>query len=206
MPILALPMQQQSSRDLHRFDEGYVQNLRVGEPQTVDHFVEYFRDLLRAKLRSRLRSRQLIEDACQETFLRVFRALRRGEEIRNPERLGAYVNAVCNHVLQELYRSEKRHRPTADTVLDEIEDGAPIQEDRLEAMQRGKLVRMVIAELPDSDRRLLHALFVEEADKDVICLQFNVERSYLRVLLHRAKQRFRTLYLKRSGEQSEAKG
>ncbi|NJK42612.1 MAG: DUF1838 family protein [Aquincola sp.] len=95
--ILVLPLQhpgrdpmQYPGRDFHRFDGGYVQRLRDGDPDTERHFVSYFKDLLRIKLHSRLRSRQLVEDACQETFLRIFKALRSGVEIRDPERFGAY--------------------------------------------------------------------------------------------------------------------
>jgi RNA polymerase sigma-70 factor, ECF subfamily len=189
---------QHSGRDFQRFDGGYLQRLRGGDTETERHFIAYFKDLLRIKLRSRLRSPQLVEDACQETFLRVFKTLRSGEEIQHPERLGAYVNTVCNHVLLELYRSEKRHRPMSDSSVAYIEDDALIAEDRLLAVERRVLVRRVIDDLPDLDRRLMRALFVEERDKDEVCKAFKVDRSYLRVLLHRAKLRFRTLYLART--------
>lgn len=189
---------QHPGRDFHRFDGGYVERLRSGDPDTERHFVSYFKELLRIKLHSRLRSRQLVEDACQETFLRVFKALRSGAEIRNPERFGAYVNTVCDHVLQELYRSEKRHTPMSDSVVAEIEDDAPVVEDRLLAIERRALVRRVIDDLPDLDRRLMRALFVDERDKDEVCKEFDVDRNYLRVILHRAKIRFRTLYLART--------
>lgn len=189
---------QHSGRDLHRFDGGYVQRLRGGDSETERHFVGYFKDLLRIKLRSRLRSHQLVEDACQETFLRVFKTLRSGEEIHYPERLGAYVNTVCDHVLQELYRSEKRHPTMPDSAIPEVEDDEPVVEERLLAVERRALVRRVIDDLPELDRRLMRALFVEERDKDEVCKEFKVDRSYLRVLLHRAKLRFRTLYLART--------
>jgi RNA polymerase sigma-70 factor, ECF subfamily len=189
---------QHPGRDLHRFDGGYVQRLRDGDPDTERHFVSYFKDLLRIKLQSRLRSRQLVEDACQETFLRIFRTLRSGVEIRDPERFGAYVNTVCDHVLLELYRSEKRHMPVSDRAVAEIEDETPVVEDRLVSIERRALVRRVIDDLPELDRRLMRALFVEERDKDEVCKAFKVDRSYLRVLLHRAKLRFRALYLART--------
>jgi RNA polymerase sigma-70 factor, ECF subfamily len=48
--------------------------------------------------------------------------------------------------------------------------------------------------LSEKDRRLLRAIFFEEKDKAEICHEFGVDRDYLRVLLHRAKQSFRTLY------------
>jgi RNA polymerase sigma-70 factor (ECF subfamily) len=37
---------------------------------------------------------------------------------------------------------------------------------------------------------------MEEIDKDEVCRQFGVNRTYLRVLLHRAKQSFRAHYEK----------
>jgi RNA polymerase sigma-70 factor (ECF subfamily) len=50
--------------------------------------------------------------------------------------------------------------------------------------------------LPERDRRLLREVFLEERDKDEVCRDFGVDRDYLRVLLHRAKQSFKSLYLK----------
>jgi len=44
------------------------------------------------------------------------------------------------------------------------------------------------------DRDLLHAIFLEEKGKDEICRDFGVDREYLRVLLHRAKERFRSSF------------
>jgi RNA polymerase sigma-70 factor (ECF subfamily) len=60
-------------------------------------------------------------------------------------------------------------------------------------------VRQVLEQLPDKDRRLLRALFLEEKEKDEVCREFGVDRNYLRVLLHRAKQSFRALYEKHPG-------
>ena len=38
---------------------------------------------------------------------------------------------------------------------------------------------------------MLRWLFFDERDKDGICRELNVDRNYLRVLVHRAKMRFR---------------
>jgi RNA polymerase sigma-70 factor (ECF subfamily) len=58
-------------------------------------------------------------------------------------------------------------------------------------------VRRVIGDLPPRDRDLLRALFLEEQEKSEVCARFGVEPDYLRVLLHRAKARFKALYLAR---------
>ena len=48
-----------------------------------------------------------------------------------------------------------------------------------------------VALLASVDRQILRLIFLEERDKDEVCRIFQVNRNYLRVLLHRAKNRFR---------------
>jgi RNA polymerase sigma-70 factor (ECF subfamily) len=178
------------------FDEAYVERLRDGDFRTQEHFVAYFSELIQLKLRSRLHSPQAIEDVRQETFARVFAALRREGKIRQPDRLGAFVNSLCNNVLLEYYRASQR-----DTSLEDEEDQDFPAKDvdifgSVAAKQMGEKVRAILDELPERDRRLLREIFLEERDKDDVCRDFGVDRDYLRVLLHRAKQSFKSLYLK----------
>jgi RNA polymerase sigma-70 factor (ECF subfamily) len=60
-------------------------------------------------------------------------------------------------------------------------------------------VREILLDLEPRDRSLLKAVFLDERDRDEVCREFGVERDYLRVLLHRAKQEFKTEYVKRLG-------
>ncbi len=69
----------------------------------------------------------------------------------------------------------------------------------LSAKEREKKVREILEKLPERDRRLLREVFLEERDKDEVCRDFGVDREYLRVLLHRAKQAFKSSYLKHAG-------
>ena len=180
---------------LQSFDESYVERLQAGDFRTQEHFVAYFSELIQLKLRSRLHSPQAIEDVRQETFTRVFAALR-GGKIRQPDRLGAFVNSMCNNVLLEHYRASSR-----DSSLDDEEqqDFPATNVDVLGAVaakQMGEKIREILEEMPERDRRLLREIFLEERDKDDVCHDFGVDREYLRVLLHRAKQSFKSLYLK----------
>src|SRR5579859_2173955 len=54
------------------FDEAYIRALRDHNQEIENHLVSSLSRPLWVKLHSRLRSPQLIEDARQETFLRVF--------------------------------------------------------------------------------------------------------------------------------------
>ena len=180
---------------LQSFDEAYVERLQAGDFRTQEHFVAYFSELIQLKLRSRLNSSQAIEDVRQETFARVFAALRAGK-IRQPDRLGAFVNSMCNNVLLEHYRSSSR---SSSLDEDEEQDFPATGVDVLGAIaskQIAQKIREILEEMPERDRRLLREVFLEERDKDDVCRDFGVDRDYLRVLLHRAKQSFKALYLK----------
>src|SRR5215472_9742741 len=80
------------------FDAPYVQRLSEGDPATEAHFSTYFARFLTLKLRARRISPEMAEDVRQETLLRVLKSLRQGPGLTQPERFGAFVNAVCNNV------------------------------------------------------------------------------------------------------------
>ncbi len=175
------------------FDEAYLQRLRDRDLATEQHFVAYFSQLLLIKLRSRLRSSQAVDDIRQETFVRVLKAVRTEGGIRTAEGLGSFVNSICNNVLLEFYRTSARGVPSDETPLDPPDETIDLH-GMLVAKQTSEHVKVTLSKLSEKERRLLKALFFEEKDKDEICQDFGVDRDYLRVLLHRAKQSFRSLY------------
>lgn len=181
--------------DFFAFDKAYVERLRDGDPPTEHHFVAYFEHLLRIKLRSRMLTNDKVEDLRQETFIRVIAALRREGGVRQPDRFGAFVNSICNNVLLEYYRTSARNQPMENSHL-EIPDKVLDLEGMLVTKQSSERVRRILEGMPRRDRDLLRAIFLEEKDKDVVCREFGVDRDYLRVLLHRAKDKFKVLYEK----------
>ncbi len=171
------------------FTGEYVQRLAQGDPETERHFVLYFSELLSIKLRRALRSYHSLADLRQETFLRVFRALR-GSGLASPQKLGAFVNGVCDNVLAEHYRASTRHPPLPEGKADTPGAG-PDPENECVTEERKRCVRCVLETLPAKDREILSLIFLEEQEKDEVCRLYRVDRNHLRVLLHRAKNRFR---------------
>lgn len=184
--------------ELYSFDEAYLRRLREGDFQTEQHFVAYFSKLLLIKVRSRIQSSDAAQDIQQETFVRVFKTIRKEGGVRNAAGLGAFVNSVCNNVLQEFYRASNRATPLDESAHD-VPDKAIDLDGMLASKQVREQVRDVLEQLPEKDRRLLRALFLEEKGKDEICQEFGVNREYLRVLLHRAKQSFKAIYKENQG-------
>ena len=179
--------------DFFAFDEAYVERLRSGDPATEHHFFVYFEKLLQIKLRARAIGSDDVQDLKQDTFIRVIAALRKQGGVRQPERIGAFVASICNNVLLEYYRTLGRNQQMAETHQ-EIPDKVLDLEGMMVSKQSSERLRKILSALPDRDRDLLRAVFLEEKDKDAVCREIGVDRDYLRVLLYRAKNKFKAVY------------
>ena len=177
--------------ELFAFDEAYVVRLREGDPSTESHFIDYFSRLIQIKLRARHLPPEIVDDLKQETFARVIKSLRSQSGIQHPDRLGPFVNSVCNNVLMEHYRRGAKDVPLEANHL-EIPDKVLNVEALVISEEAQNMVRNVLRKLPQRDQAILQAVFLEEMNKDQVCQKFAVERDYLRVLLHRAKEKFRS--------------
>ncbi len=173
-----------------RFDRDYLERLRGCDPATERHFARHFRELIRLKLRGKIRSPQLVEDISQETFLRVLVALRKERGLDDPERLPGFVHAVCKNVTLELLRFDTRH-PLIPENAPEPPAPATDPDEPIVNEERRALVLGVLEEMSARDREILKLIFLEEIDKQEVCRRFEVDSGYLRVLVHRAKQRFK---------------
>jgi RNA polymerase sigma-70 factor (ECF subfamily) len=173
------------------FNTMYVRSLRLGDPSIEEHFVSHFNPILLRKLRGKLRSADLAHDLRQETFLRVLDVLRSDQGVRHPERLEVFVLGVCNNVLRETYRQQKplvQLQPEFDLASNQPGPYACAL-----AAETGSNVHKVLSRLPPNARAILNAVFLEEQDRDEICRRFGINRTYLRLLVYRAKKEFSAL-------------
>jgi len=86
----------------------------------------------------------------------------------------------------------ERNRPILERIRDTLDDASAVDiESALIAEETSKHVRRALDELDARDADILRAVFIEERSKDEICQRYGVDRAYLRVLLHQAKEHFR---------------
>ena len=182
-----------------RFDERYIAGLRDCDPEAEAHFVAHFRKPIWLKAQRQLRAPDLVEDACQETILRVFHYFRSGKRLENPERLPAFVHTICHNVTLEMIRAKTRYSQMPETGYDPPDSASGPYGQRV-TQERKELVREILASLPEKDRELLRMAMWEETDKAELCRRFDASEEYLRVLLHRARTRFRDELLKRQAK------
>jgi RNA polymerase sigma-70 factor (ECF subfamily) len=176
------------SRHRHSvFDRAYLSALRDRDRQVETHLVEFFTRPICVKLYFRLHSPELIEDARQEIFLRVFAYFRSGKTLENPASLPGFIHSICNNVCCEILRSHTRHPQIPEDAPEVADHRALNPEESLVTEERKQLVSRILSALAFKDRQLLRRIYLDEVDKDSVCTEFGVSRDYLRVLMHRAR-------------------
>lgn len=175
------------------------------DPEAENHLVAQFSRPVQLKLRARLRSPELIQDASQETFLRVLAYFRSGKTLDNPASLPGFVHTVCHNISLEFLRGHTRHSQIPENLPEPV-DRSIGPEGQALSNERQAAVRRVLRELPEKDRELLRRVLLEEEDKDQVCREYQVDRGYLRVLLHRARLRFKAALMQSEVRQAAGGG
>jgi RNA polymerase sigma-70 factor (ECF subfamily) len=175
----------------YAFNQQYIERLAGGDAEVGRHFAEYFGEMLLIKLRCRLRNQQAVEDLRQETYVRVFRAIRKKDGVVYPERLGAFVNSVCENLLLEFFRSGKSTFQIMENSPEPVDQSSGA-ESELITRERRRLVEETLAQLSETDRKVLRGVYLEERDKDQLCDELKISRNNLRIRVHRALERFRS--------------
>ena len=130
-----------------------------------------------------------VDDLVQETLARYVRASQRSQ-IRNSEEFGAFVNGVCRNVILE-YRRRMRREPLADPDIP-VPDRAVRPEAEIYELRQA--IDQGMAELAERDRTILQRLYLEGKEKEEICAEWGMTDAQFRVVLFRAKERFRKVY------------
>lgn len=146
------------------------------------------------------------EDLFQDTFGLVLEKLRRGE-LREPAKLPGFIAQIARSLTIEHYRKTTRRKtePDSDAILEAVDARAGQLGEILDRENAG-LVRQVIRELGTSrDRDVLLRFYIAEEDKESISADFGLSSLQFNRVLHRARQRYRDLYLERvAGRQRSA--
>jgi RNA polymerase sigma-70 factor (ECF subfamily) len=146
----------------------------------------------------------LAEDLCQETFRIVIERLRT-KGLEQPELLNAFIRSTARNVAIGEYRKHARRKTDADTDAVERAGGPGGDPERIVGRaEHGELVHQVLDELnTDRDREILYRFYIAEEDKDAICADLGLSALHFNRVLFRARQRFKELYLARTGGDSD---
>jgi RNA polymerase sigma factor (sigma-70 family) len=148
------------------------------------------------KLRPRLRFRVArevgfgsadIDDLVQETLTRFLLAAREGRVRENVA--GAFLSSVCRNVI-----FEHRRRMRRTSLLPEVTEPPDTRASGVERFEIRDGISRSMARLSDRDREILYAFYIDEKPKEEIYGAFGLTYEQFRVVLCRAKERFRNAY------------
>lgn len=177
---------------MQAFNESYLQALACQDSRAENDLISTFSRAIKIKLRMHLRSPQAVEDAYQETLLRVFVYFRVGKTLRTPASLPAFIHSVSGNVALEMVRAHRKDGCSCDEIPEPVDAQADPEHQTI-ASERRQTVQRVLRELSEKDQQLLRKICLEEEDRDEVCREFRVTRDYLRLLLHRARVRFKAI-------------
>jgi RNA polymerase sigma-70 factor, ECF subfamily len=131
-----------------------------------------------------------VDDIVQEAMSRFLVATQQ-DKVRKPEAAGAFLAGICRNVISEYRRRNRREDPMPDVVPEP--QGKSIPESDL--FEFRDAIAQAMAQLPERDRGVLRAFYLEEKTKEDIMAQTGMTDQNFRVVLFRAKEKFRRLYL-----------
>jgi RNA polymerase sigma-70 factor (ECF subfamily) len=172
-------------------DGGIAEHLAAGRhARAFDLVVPAFRDRVFRLAYSILRERSAAEDAAQETFVRVWKAL---PGFDGRAQLGTWIYAITrNTCLMEL----RRRRPTVsfdDPDSAEAQHAAAaIATGPAEDPERDNLLRLVDA-LPRNQQEAVRLFYLEDRSYEAVAEQLDMPLGTVKNLLHRARKRLMEL-------------
>jgi RNA polymerase sigma-70 factor (ECF subfamily) len=173
-----------------------VRRIQDGDTRAEAELVERHRAALLFLLRRWTREPETAEDLCQETLRLAIQKIRQGE-VREPERLTAFLRGLAKNQSIQLYRrtgERSEMREELDSSC-EVPDARPNALTLLLRNEKARLARQVLQDLgSERDRQILLRYYLAEEKAEAICQDLGLTSEHFYRVLYRARQRYRRLF------------
>ena len=131
-----------------------------------------------------------VDDIVQEALARFLVAARE-QKIQNPLAMSAYLNGICRNVISEYRRRNLRDEPMPEVVPEPPGKAIP----EIDLFELREAIARGLDQLSERDCRVLRRFYLEETSKEELLKQTGLTDENFRVVLCRAKERFRAIYV-----------
>jgi RNA polymerase sigma-70 factor, ECF subfamily len=189
-------LDRQTSEGSARNPAGLAARIRAGDRRAEEELVERYGRGLKILLERHTNGRPEAEDLLQEALSLGIQKVRRGE-LREGEKLPAFLSRLARNLAIDFYRKAQRRKTEPDgDVVAAATIASAVQVDRLLRQEHAALVRRVIEELRNGrDREVIFRFYIAEEDKEQISVDFDLTGQQFNRVLHRARERYKELYL-----------
>ena len=175
--------------DVTASDAELVELARAGDGAAFGQLFGRHDTRVVAVCRQRLRSASDVDDAVQESFARALANL---HQLRDPASFGPWVRSIAVRACMDQHRAARRVVALDAEGQSEVEDLEPRPDEVAESTERQESIRESLRELGARDRHALWMRHVREAPVSVVASELGMTEGSTRVMLARARQRFRT--------------
>lgn len=148
-----------------------------------------------------LRDPRAAEEAANEAYLRAWRGL---AGFRFQAKFSSWIFRIAHNAavrmatqrrLETVSTDDEEHPGLAQAAVDE-----PMVERKLEADGEMELVRGLLAELPENERRAIELAYLEGVDYRDAAAALGCPVATLKTWVHRGRKKLRELYVERTGD------
>ena len=147
-----------------------------------------------------LSSKEEAEDAVQDVFLKLWKMRDKLSEYDNIQAFTMTV--IRNHCLDRLRKKKMEYLD--DTSTDDARTSDMNLEDRMENMERFRIITDIISNLPENYRSVIQLRDIDGYEYEEIARKLNTDISNLRVILSRARKMVREKLKKKNYEMVSA--
>lgn len=146
-----------------------------------------------------VRNPPLAEDLSQDALITIIKKIRDGD-VEQPESLNSFVASVARfHAIGQIRKIRRRGLSEDLEQAEQLPDPSPNRLEELQTSEQSAEMRDLIEELVPRYRELLLRFYIREEPKEAICADLGMSSMQFDGVLHRARKRYKELYLKRKG-------
>lgn len=162
---------------------------------------EQYHDRIRGFILSTVKNRWVADDLIQETFLRV---LQKMDQVRDQEKLSAWIFRIAANLCQDYFRSNKRN------LIPFEDDGAGLPgesslEKQVEQYELSLWVQERIKLLPEPLRQVIFLCDIKQESYREAADLLGISLENLKVRLHRARKQLKTLLADQAQPETETR-
>ncbi len=182
--------------DKKRIAIDFVNRIHAGDKLAEGELIQHYGPGVLLMLEHRTQDQQLAVDLYQDTFVIVIERLR-GKSLNEPHKLGAFIYRTSKNLLIGDLRKKARRKTFADTdIVSETADGNSGPFQNVNRDEEARIVHQIISSMRSKrDRRLLMRFYIDEEEKEKICLELNLSSLHFNRVIFRARRRFKELLI-----------
>ena len=173
-----------------------VKRIHAGDKLAEGELIQHYGPGVLLMLEQRTQDSQLAADLYQDTFVIVIERLR-GKSLNEPHKLGAFIYGTGKNLLIGNLRKKVRRKTFADTnIVSQTADSNSGPFQNVTSDEEARIVHQIISSMRSKrDRTLLIRFYIDEEEKEKICLELNLSSLHFNRVLFRARRRFRQLLI-----------